>query len=141
MTIIAARNELEDKVGILIQEFEEKIEDFFSYIRQSKEGKRLVVKMKSHVSENEIYDDFAKIYRRYKAIYISKVGDYFFKETRDLVEKLCDDFEDTMREDSFVHILEAPSYIYLDTDNFEIAEIVFFRFIEFMRNNMIPIGQ
>lgn len=49
--------------------------------------------MKSHVSEGEIYDDFAKLYRRYKAPNRQKVGDYFFKEMDDLVDKLCDDFE------------------------------------------------
>jgi len=57
----------------------------------------LIVKIKSHVSENELYDDFAKIYRRYKALHRQSVGDYFFKETEDLVDKLCDDFEVTVR--------------------------------------------
>jgi len=55
------------------------------------------IKIKSHVSEDEIYDDFAKIYRRYRALNRQKVGDYFFKETEDLVNKLCDDFELTVR--------------------------------------------
>jgi len=51
------------------------------------------------VSETEIYDDFAKIYRRYKVLNRPTVGDaYFFKETEDLVEKLCDDFETTVRD-------------------------------------------
>ena len=56
-----------------------------------------MVKIKSHVSENEIYDDFAKIYWRHKALHRQSVGDYFFKEMEDLVEKLCDDFEVTVR--------------------------------------------
>ena len=60
------------------------------------EGERLIVKIKSHVSEEEIYEDFAIIYRRYRALNRKKVGDYFFKETEDLVEKLCDDFEVTI---------------------------------------------
>ena len=93
LAIIAARNEQEAKTGTLIKDFEAKIVDFFGYVRESSEGERLIVKIKSHVSENEIYDDFAKIYRRYKALYRQSVGDYFFKETEDLVEKLCDDFE------------------------------------------------
>jgi type I restriction enzyme R subunit len=97
LVIIAARNEAEAKTGTLIQEFEAKIVDFFRYVQQSSEGERLIVKIKSHVSENEIYDDFAKIYRRYKALHRQKVGDYFFKETEDLVEKLCDDFEAKVR--------------------------------------------
>jgi type I restriction enzyme R subunit len=97
LVIIAARNEAEAKTGTLIQDFEAKIVDFFRYVQQSSEGERLIVKIKSHVSENEIYDDFAKIYRRYKALHRQKVGDYFFKETEDLVEKLCDDFEAKVR--------------------------------------------
>ena len=49
--------------------------------------------MRSHVTEEEIYDDFAIIYRRYRAFNRKIVGDYFFKEMDDLVNKLCDDFE------------------------------------------------
>ncbi|WP_460119490.1 DEAD/DEAH box helicase family protein [Pseudomonas sp. S2_C03] len=98
LAIIAARNEQEAKTGTLIKDFEAKIVDFFRYVRESSEGERLIVKIKSHVSEHEIYDDFAKIYRRYKALHRQTVGDYFFKETEDLVEKLCDDFEITVRD-------------------------------------------
>lgn len=98
LAIIAARNEQEAKTGTLIQDFEAKILDFFQYVRNDKDGMRLIVKIKSHVSETEIYDDFAKIYRRYKALNRQIVGEYFFKETEDLVDKLCDDFEATVRE-------------------------------------------
>jgi type I restriction enzyme, R subunit len=96
LQIIAARNEQEAIVGTLIQDFEVKILDFFNYVRNDKDGERLVVKIKSHVSEAEIYKDFGIIYRRYKALNRKKVGDYFFNETEDLVEKLCDDFEVTV---------------------------------------------
>lgn len=98
LEIIAARNEQEALTGTLIREFEAKIKDFFQYVRESSEGERLIVKIKSHVSEAEIYDDFAKIFRRYKALNRQTVGDYFFKETEDLVDKLCDDFEVTVRD-------------------------------------------
>ena len=80
-------NQQETIVGKLIEEFAAKIEDLFEYVRNSTEGKRLVIKIKSHVSEDEIYDDFAKIYRRYRALNRKIVGDYFFKETEDLVNK------------------------------------------------------
>jgi type I restriction enzyme R subunit len=79
----------------MIQEFKEKIADFFEYVRNSTEGKRLIVKINSHVSEDEIYDEFAIIYRKYKALNRKKIGQYFFKETEDIVDKLCDDFEAT----------------------------------------------
>jgi type I restriction enzyme R subunit len=97
LAIIAARNEQEAITGLLIQDFETKIVDFFRYVREASEGERLIVKIKSHVSVNEIYDDFAKIYRRYKALHREAVGDYFFKETEDLLDKLCDDFEVAVR--------------------------------------------
>lgn len=93
LAIIDARNEQEAVTGALIEEFESKIKDFFVYVEKSNEGERLIVKIKSHVSEDEIYSDFGKIYRRYKALFRKKVGDYFFKEMDDLVDKLCDDFE------------------------------------------------
>ncbi|MGB3653971.1 MAG: DEAD/DEAH box helicase family protein [Rivularia sp. (in: cyanobacteria)] len=96
LAILEARNEQEDTKGEKIREFEAKIKDLFNYVRNCDEGKRLIVKLKSNVSEDEIYDDFAKIYRKYKILYRNEVGDYFFKEMEDLVSKLCDDFEATV---------------------------------------------
>lgn len=93
LAIIEAHNEQEAITGSLIKEFENKINDFFAYVLTAPEGERLMVKIKSHVSETEIYDDFAKIYRRYRALKRNEVGDYFFKEMNDMVDKLCDDFE------------------------------------------------
>lgn len=96
LQIIAARNEQEALVGSMILDFDLKIKDFFDYVRTANEGERLIVKIKSHASEAEIYDDFAKLYRRYRALNRQKVGDYFFKEMDDLIDKLCDDFEATI---------------------------------------------
>lgn len=97
LAIIAARNEQEARTGTLISDFETKILDFFKYVRNDKDGERLIIKIKTHVSESEIYADFGKIFRRYRALNRQSVGDYFFRETEDLVEKLCDDFEVTVR--------------------------------------------
>lgn len=97
MAIIEARNEQEDAKGEKIREFESKIKDLFNYVRNCDAGKRLIVKINSNVSEDEIYNNLAKIYRRYKALNRQKIGDYFFKEMEDLVNKLCDDFEATVR--------------------------------------------
>lgn len=93
LAILEARNEQEAMTGILIDEFEVKIIDLFEYIRNAKDGERLIVKMRSRVSETEIYDDFKRLYRQYRAFNRKKVGDFFFREMDDLVEKLCDDFE------------------------------------------------
>ncbi len=81
------------QVGALIEEFKAKIDEFFAYVRSSPDGQRLIVKMQSRLPEEEIYADFAKIYRKYKAFNRKKVGDYFFTVTEELVEKLCDEFE------------------------------------------------
>ena len=93
LRIIEARNETQAALAELIKEFAAKISNFFLYIRSSQEGERLIVKINSYVAEDEIYEDFSKIYRKYKAIKRKQVGEYFFKETEDLIEKLCDDFE------------------------------------------------
>ncbi len=93
LRIIEARNEQQAALAELIKDFELKIQDFFQYIKDSKDGQRLVVKINSHIAEDELYEDFSKIYRRYRALKRKTVGDYFFKETEDLKEKLCDDFE------------------------------------------------
>jgi type I restriction enzyme R subunit len=97
LSILEARNDQEKLKGEQINEFELKINEFFAYVNQSDDGKRLIIKIKSNVSENEIYDDFAKIYRKYKVLNRKTVGDYFFKEMEDLVNKLCDDFENIVR--------------------------------------------
>ena len=132
LAIIAARNEQEAKTGSLIQDFETKITDFFAYVRDSSEGERLIIKIKSHVSENEIYDDFSKIYRRYRALHRQSVGDYFFKETEDLIDKLCDDFESSLGSDSVeLQKLKVSGYLYLDTDDFEQAQDAFNAYISF----------
>ncbi|MCW5203701.1 type I restriction endonuclease subunit R, partial [Desulfobulbus sp. US4] len=97
LAIIAARNAQEAKTGALIEEFAAKIVNFFQFVRASSDGERLIVKIKSHVSEDEIYEEFAKIYTRYRILHKRTVGDYFFKETKNLIGKLCDDFEKTVR--------------------------------------------
>ncbi len=97
LAIIEARNEQEDVKADRIKEFEAKIQDLFQYIREYDEGKRLIIKINSDVPEDEIYEEFAKIYRRYKILMRKTVGEYFFKEMEDLINKLCDDFEQTVR--------------------------------------------
>lgn len=49
------------------------------------------LRLRERLPEDEIYADFAKIYRKYKAFNRKKVGDYFFAVTEELVEKLCDE--------------------------------------------------
>lgn len=103
LKIIEARNAKEAIVGTLIKDFEGKIQELFAFVLQEEEGKRLIVKINSHVSEDEIHNDFAKLYRRFRALHRRTVGEYFFKETEDLVEKLCDDFEATIVKSEKAH--------------------------------------
>jgi type I restriction enzyme R subunit len=97
LAILEARNEQEELKGDRIKEFAAKIAEFFAYVQNCEEGKRLVAKINSNVSEEEIYEIFSRIYRRYKILNQKTVGNYFFKEMEDLVNKLCDDFAETVR--------------------------------------------
>lgn len=98
LDIIAKRNEGQEKIGQLIAEFEGKIATFFQYIREdAQDGTRLIVKIRSgSVPEEEIHADFGKIYRKYRLRNIRTVGDEFFKAMDDIVDKLCDDFENVV---------------------------------------------
>lgn len=98
LDIIKKRNADQEKIGQLITDFEGKINDFFQYIRQdAQEGVRLIAKIKSgSIPEDEIYDDFGKIYRKYRLRHRRTVGDEFFKAMDDIVDKLCDDFENVV---------------------------------------------
>ncbi len=96
LKIIEARNDRKPLLERSFRNLQPRLKTSLNMCDNSNEGERLIIKIKSHVSEDEIYDDFAKIYRRYRALNRQSVGDYFFKETEDLVNKLCDDFEVTI---------------------------------------------
>lgn len=94
LDIIEKRNEEEEEIGKLIEDFEAKIDMLFEYVKEHKDFKELKAKMLStHFSEDEIYNDFRKIYNSFIRRKKSDVGEFFIKETKDIVEKLCDDFE------------------------------------------------
>lgn len=98
LKVIEKRNQEEEAIAELIKEFEAKIEAFFSYIHTEEVGKRLVAKIKDDgtaFSQEEIYQDFAKVYRKY-TILNKDLGDFFKRETKDSLNQLCDDFEKTL---------------------------------------------
>lgn len=98
LKVIEKRNQEEDAIAELIKEFETRIEAFFSYIHTDDVGKRLVAKIKDDgttFSQEEIYHDFAKVYRKY-TILNKDLGDFFKRETKDSLNQLCDDFEKTL---------------------------------------------
>jgi type I restriction enzyme R subunit len=91
--IIEARNEEEEFIAEQIQIFEQKIDDFFDYLQYDTNGKRLVSKIQSHFAEEEIYSDFKKLYNKYTIVNRQELGAFFIRETKSIVNKLCDDFE------------------------------------------------
>jgi len=93
LDIIEARNEEEEFIAEQIQIFEKKIDDFFEYLQYDTNGRRLVSKIKSRFAEEEIYNDFKKMYNKYTIVNRQKLGAFFIRETKSMVNKLCDDFE------------------------------------------------
>lgn len=95
LKVIEKRNQEEEAIAELIVDFESKIDDFFSFIKADEIGKRLIAKIKddgSAFSQDEIYGDFNKLYRKY-TIMNKDLGDFFKRETKDILNQLCDDFE------------------------------------------------
>ncbi len=98
LKVIAKRNQEEEAIEELIKDFEAKIEKLFAYVKTDETGIRVIAKMKddgSAFDNEEIYEDFAKVYRKF--IRRNKdLGDFFIKETQDLLTQLCDDFEKSL---------------------------------------------
>jgi type I restriction enzyme R subunit len=100
LDVIKKRNEAEEKIEELIKQFEDKIEKLFEFISLPENGRRLIAKMKdkgSAFSEDEIYRDFDLLYKKYVRRNKSDLGEFFVKETKDLTSKLCDDFEEWIK--------------------------------------------
>jgi len=98
LKVIEKRNQEEEAIEELIAEFEKKITAFFEFIKTDDNGQRLIAKIKdegSAFSQDEIYTDFSKLYRKY-TIKNKDLGDFFVRETKDILTQLCDDFERTL---------------------------------------------
>ena len=95
LKVIEKRNKEEDAIAEMIIEFEAKVDAFFDYIEKDDLGKRLVAKITDDgaaFSQDEIHNDFSKIYRKF--IIINKdLGEFFKRETKDSLTQLYDDFE------------------------------------------------
>jgi type I restriction enzyme, R subunit len=98
LKVIEKRNQEEEAIAELIVDFESKIDAFFDFIKADDNGKRLIAKIKdggSAFSQDEIYVDFNKLYRRY-TILKKDLGEFFKRETKDILNQMCDDFERTL---------------------------------------------
>lgn len=101
LKVIEKRNKEEEAIEALIKDFEQKIQLLFDYINSSDEGTRLIAKIRDDgtaFDQEDIYKDFSMIYRKFKRRNEKTIGEAFFKETHDMTNQLCDDFEKTLRE-------------------------------------------
>jgi type I restriction enzyme R subunit len=110
LRVVEKRNKEEEAIEELINIFETKVEKLFEYIKSDEAGIRVIAKLKDEGSafdEEEIYDDFAKIYRKF--IRRNKdLGEFFIRETQDNIHQLCDDFERTLKNKDIFDGLELP---------------------------------
>ncbi len=99
LAVIEKRNEEEEEIEALIMDFQNKIEAFFAYVQLPQNGTYIIAKMKNSsgtFDEEEIYSDFKKIYNKYIRRNKKSLGQFFIRETEDIVNQLCDDFEKTV---------------------------------------------
>lgn len=102
LAVIEKRNQDEEEIEKLIEEFEKKIIGLFQFIKSDDKGKRLVAKILdegSAFSTEEIYDDFQRVFRKYINRNRKELGAFFIKETKDITNQLCDDFERLLMEE------------------------------------------
>ena len=100
LKVIEKRNQEEEAIAELIADFEGKITTLFQFIKQDETGLRLIAKINdngSAFSQDEIYSDFSRLYRKF-IIRNKDLGDFFIRETKDILTQLCDDFERSLRE-------------------------------------------
>lgn len=101
LKILEKKNKEEEVIGQSIEDFELKIDGFFNYVKESKEGRTLITKINSigtKFSEDEIISDFEKIYKKFVRRHRPELGDFFIEQTKDIVEYMFSDFEKSIKE-------------------------------------------
>lgn len=101
LKILEKKNKEEEVIGQSIKDFELKIDGFFNYVKESKEGRILIIKINSigtKFSEDEITSDFEKIYKKFIRRHRPELGDFFIEQTKDIIEYLYADFEKEIKE-------------------------------------------
>ena len=96
LKFLEKKNKEEEIIGQSITDFELKIDGFFNYIKESREGKLLIAKINSigtKFTENEIIVDFEKMYHKFIRRHKLELGDFFIQQTRDIIDLLYADFE------------------------------------------------
>jgi len=101
LKILEKKNQEEEIIGQSITDFELKIDGFFNYIKESKEGKLLIAKIYSigiKFTENEVIADFEKMYHKFIRRHKLELGDFFIQQTMDIIDLLYVDFEKEIKE-------------------------------------------
>lgn len=98
--VVLKRNQEEEAIEEMILDFELKVERLFSYIRSDDAGHRIIAKILDDgtaFDSEEIYNDFNKLYNKFIRRN-SEIGEFFIRETKHILNQLCDDFEnDTLK--------------------------------------------
>lgn len=136
LEFIEQRNQEEEAIEELIDEFRDKIEGFYAYLREPKVGSRLMAKMRNEsgaFDEEEIFEDFTKLYRRYVRRNRKELSDFFKRESGDILRQLMDDFERSVRPSSKIvdDEVETAAYVtftlagnYEDYSNEQLAQLL-----------------
>lgn len=105
LAVIEKRNLEEQEIEELIKDFESKVNLLFAYVKNDDQGKRVVSKILdkgSTFTSDEIYEDFSKVFRKFIRRNKNELGEFFVKESKTIVNQLCDDFERSLHEESLV---------------------------------------
>jgi type I restriction enzyme, R subunit len=101
LKVLEKKNKEEEVIGQSIEDFELKIDGFFNYVKESREGRILITKINSigtKFTEEEIISDFEKIYKKFIRRHRSELGEFFIAQTKDIIEYLYSDFEKEIKE-------------------------------------------
>lgn len=116
---IEKRNKQEEKIKEQIEAFEKLIDEFFEFIHNDTNGKRLMAKIKSTgnaFSYNEKLQDFTRLYTQYTIKNRSKLNAFFLQETKGNLSQLFDDFERSVLKSVPYMSLNATSPLAAEND-------------------------
>ena len=93
LEIIKKRNEDEEEIGKKIEEFKSKIVLLFEYVKNHSKYPTLKAKIaNTSISRDEVCSDFRQLYNLFIILKRKDAGEFFIRESKDLVDKLCDEF-------------------------------------------------
>jgi type I restriction enzyme R subunit len=97
--IIEQRNQEEEAIEQLIDDFKEKIELFYQFLESPNNGSRLLAKMQDEsgaFTNEEIFEDFERLYKRFVRRHRSDLSDFFKRESAAILQQLLDGFEERL---------------------------------------------